>query len=171
MTGIALAWGLAEATLFFVIPDVLLTWVAIRRGAGRALRLAGWATAGAAVGGLLMWAWGAGAAPAMQRLPAIDAALVADARAAVAADGNAALVAGAFTGVPYKLYASAAGALGEHPAALAAWTVIGRASRFVLAIVLAAGIGRLLALRLSGRSIAWIWAAFWATTYATYWLA
>jgi len=30
---IAAAWGLAEATLFFVVPDVLLTWLAgFRRG-------------------------------------------------------------------------------------------------------------------------------------------
>src|SRR5437868_1692315 len=54
----ALAWGYAEATLFFLVPDVLLSWVALRdpRAAGVACF---WALAGALLGGATMYAWGA----------------------------------------------------------------------------------------------------------------
>ena len=37
----ALLWGFAEATLFFIVPDVLLSAIAVRRGRGAALRAAG----------------------------------------------------------------------------------------------------------------------------------
>ena len=51
---IAAAWGLAEATLFFIVPDVLLTWLA-----GFRPRLVWRAVAaclgGALLGGLLMY--------------------------------------------------------------------------------------------------------------------
>lgn len=170
MTGPALGWGFAEATLFFVIPDVLLTYVAVRHGFARAGRAAAWATAGAVAGGLLMWCWGKGAVPAMLALPAIDDALVAAARTGVAGEGSAALVGGAFQGVPYKLYAAAAGELGADPVGLAAWTVVGRMNRFLVAITVAAGVARLLAVRLPERAITALWAAFWVAVYASYWI-
>ena len=55
----AFAWGFAEATLFFVVPDVWLTLIAVRRGLRPALVACGWALAGALAGGLAMYAWGA----------------------------------------------------------------------------------------------------------------
>ncbi len=48
---IAGAWGMAEAVLWFVVPDVFLTWVAMRRGVRPALRLSLVAVAGAIGGG------------------------------------------------------------------------------------------------------------------------
>ncbi|HKH69104.1 MAG TPA: hypothetical protein VKA75_17210, partial [Reyranella sp.] len=57
-----LLWGLAEATAFFVVPDVLLTFVAQRRGLIPALAVMLFVVAGAALGGLAMW-WIGGVYP------------------------------------------------------------------------------------------------------------
>lgn len=77
------AWGFAEATLFFLVPDVLITWLAVRR-----LRDGLWgslaATVGALCGGLLMYAWGShdapGALTALDHVPAINAEMLAGVR-------------------------------------------------------------------------------------------
>ena len=74
LTGAAL-WGFAEATLFFLVPDVLLSAIALRRG-----RLAGVACLvallGALPGGALLYRWGerepVAARRALDRLPAIS---------------------------------------------------------------------------------------------------
>jgi hypothetical protein len=71
----ALAWGYAEATLFFLVPDVLPSRVALRDP--RVAGVAGlWALAGPLIGGATMYAWGAadpGAViAALDRVPAIS---------------------------------------------------------------------------------------------------
>jgi hypothetical protein len=59
MIWLAAIWGFAEATFFFLVPDVILTWIALRHG----WRQAGWASlaacSGALIGGGLMYHWGA----------------------------------------------------------------------------------------------------------------
>jgi membrane protein YqaA with SNARE-associated domain len=50
------AWGLAESTFFFFVPDVVLTFSALRNYR-MALRAAVAALAGALIGGTLMYAW------------------------------------------------------------------------------------------------------------------
>jgi len=44
---VAALWGFAEATLFFIVRDVLLTGIAVRRGCRTALRATAWAIVGA----------------------------------------------------------------------------------------------------------------------------
>ena len=67
-------WGLTEATLFFIVPDVLLSWVALERPK-KGLLACGPALLGALVGGILMWVWGshhpASAQSALEALPGI----------------------------------------------------------------------------------------------------
>ena len=75
----ALAWGFAEATLFFIVPDVLLTLVATTDGR-LALVACLFAVCGALLGGALMYAWGAedavGAKAVLERLPAVHATMI-----------------------------------------------------------------------------------------------
>ena len=75
---IAGIWGFAEATLFFIVPDVWLTLIAVRRGLVPALAACGWALAGALAGGLAMYAWGVfdSAAARDVRQPSVPALLV-----------------------------------------------------------------------------------------------
>lgn len=107
------AWGFAEATLFFIVPDVLLTWIALRDGRA-AWRACLWALAGALIGGVVMYTWGAYAPAstqaALDRIPAINAAMIETVRQQLAAEGALALARGPIGGVPYKIYAAQAGA-------------------------------------------------------------
>ena len=51
---LAALWGFAESTLFFIVPDVLLTWLALSLPR-RALRACYWALGGALAGGDGRW--------------------------------------------------------------------------------------------------------------------
>src|SRR4029077_12028672 len=53
----AALWGVAEATLFFIVPDVLITFAVVRFGLRRGLVLAVVAAASASVAGVGMWWW------------------------------------------------------------------------------------------------------------------
>ena len=81
---LAFLWGCAEATLFFIVPDVLLTLIAIVRPE-RVWRACFAAALGALVGSVILFAW-AHFSPkptmdALLALPAIDEPLMARANA------------------------------------------------------------------------------------------
>ena len=167
----AFLWGLAEATLFFIVPDVLLTAAALRR-LRAALVLCGWATLGALAGGTGMYFWGE-QAPAqawalLDRVPAIAPAMMAWVRTALAQEGLAALFLGPLSGTPYKLYAVAAGQQQLDLAAFLLVSVPARAARFVLVCLLAYTVSRLLAGRLSETRRYGVLAAAWLLFYAGY---
>jgi membrane protein YqaA with SNARE-associated domain len=169
---IAAGWGFAEASLFFLVPDVWLSRVALD-SPRRALRGCLWALAGALGGGALMWAWG-GAAPAtaeaaLDSVPGISAAMVAGVRAELAGIGWSALFLGPATGTPYKIYAVEAGILGRGLLPLLAVSVPARLLRFVLVTLLAAGLARAPGLRrLPPRAQRWLHAAAWTAFYVLY---
>jgi membrane protein YqaA with SNARE-associated domain len=141
----AFLWGLAEATLFFIVPDVLLSLLALQ-DRRRAWIACGYAVAGAVLGGTLMYAWAAHDDAQVRSLlvsiPAITPDLLDQVRLQLDAQGYASLFAGACSGVPYKLYASEAGAAALPLAGLLAITIPARALRFVLVVAVVNGIAR-----------------------------
>lgn len=170
----AALWGLAEATLFFVVPDVLLMVLTVRHGT----RVGAWAALlaafGAAAGGGIMWLAGASApAPTLSlvgALPAISDAMIAHVGGEMhGASWPLHLALGSFTGVPYKIYAAQAGVVGISPALLLLASIPARLPRFLLSVGLAEliriGLARLGRERLAGRVIA----IFWLLFYAAYW--
>lgn len=166
-----LLWGLAEATLFFIVPDVGLTYAAV--GSVRvALRRMLWATLGALIGAGVMYAWGAAAfdsaRDAVALVPAISDRMIETSREQLAADGSVALFAGAFTGVPIKIYAIHAGNLGTPLWFLLPALALARLVRFGAAIVLAWGIRRTLAQKLSDAHARRVLIAFWVLFYAAF---
>jgi membrane protein YqaA with SNARE-associated domain len=166
-------WGLAEATAFFVVPDVLLTFVAQRRGLFPALAVMLFVVAGAALGGLAMW-WIGGAYPVavtgfLDSIPAISPAMIDTAGAAQAQEPFAALLAGAFSGVPYKVFAATARAAGVSAPWFLLITIPARAARFILAIVATVVIDGVAARWLSSRARLCILAVFWLAFYAAFW--
>lgn len=169
---LAAAWGFAEATLFFVVPDVLLTRIALDR-AGRALVAAGWAVAGALAGGALMWWWGAADGVAAERaldgLPAIAPSMIEEVRAGLAGRGLATVLTGGFSGTPYKVFAVEAGALGVAPVAFLLASAAARAARFIAAALLAAALARWPLARWPPRRRRRLHALVWAAFYALYW--
>ena len=108
----AFVWGFAEATLFFIVADVFLSLLVVWRGWRVAFPAALAAAIGAVPGGALMLAWSAydpaGLLAILQHLPAIDAAMIEAAGRKLAGDWFRAILAGAFSGVPYKVFAAQA---------------------------------------------------------------
>lgn len=168
---LALLWGLAEATLFFIVPDVLLSLLALR-SRPRALVAGGFAVVGALLGGWLMYRWAALdaglARDALVSVPAISADLLAQVRQQLASQGLPAMFAGAFSGVPYKIYAVEAGAAALPLAAFLALSLPARALRFLLVIVAVDWIARHWAcgMRPAGRTALAL--GFWGLFYAGY---
>ena len=132
--GLAFLWGLAEATFFFVVPDVLISLAALFRP-GRAWRHVVAAVAGAVIGGALMFGWAArdaeGAGDAVARVPFIRARMFAHVRAGYQAHWAGAVFLGPLTGTPYKIYAVQAPAFIGRATFLME-TVPARGERFVL---------------------------------------
>src|SRR5262245_51659145 len=94
---IALAfWGFAEATLFFIVPDVAISIVAVLHGRRPALRAAIAAAVGALAGVALLYGWGAkdpdAARALVLRVPAIPPGMVARMEADLAAEGPLAVI-------------------------------------------------------------------------------
>jgi len=162
----------AEATLFFIVPDVLITFAVLRFGLRRGLVLAAVAAAFASLAGLGMWFWGRGDAAAarhvMLLVPAIGPDLLARAAREVAHGWPLHLVTGAMTGVPYKLYAVEAGACGIKPVLFVPMSFVARLTRFVATAVMMA-LARWMLLKVNRPG--WVypaWALGWFATYAFY---
>ena len=100
---LAFAWGLAEATFFFIVPDVLLTLIACRM-LKPALKATTFALIGALVGGALMYAIGrrdpVNARALLDQIPAISPALISRVSSQVGENGLWAVLLGPLKGIP-----------------------------------------------------------------------
>lgn len=175
IAGIALAWGFAEATLFFIVVDVLISYVTVAFGLRRGLEAVFFATVGAVAGGAAMYRWGINepdaVVAALDGVPAISAGMIAEVRLALAGDWQSALFAAAFTGVPYKIHAALAPAAGI---AMPIFLLVSMAARLVrfLALWLVTGVlSRLVATRLGKRQQILLLTLIWTVFYAFYWLS
>ncbi len=142
---VAAAWGFAEATLFFIVPDVYLSRLALV-DLRAALRACLWALLGALVGGGLMYGWGerdlGGAERALDRVPAIAAGAIRDVRNEIAGRGALAVFLGPMSGTPYKIYAVESAPEGLPLGRFLAVSVPARLLRFVLVTLLCGGLAR-----------------------------
>ena len=166
----AALWGLAEATVFFLVPDVLLTWIALH-DRGRAIRACFAALAGALLGGALLFTWGArdpaAARALLDRVPSISRGMIERVEAEIAERGAVATVLGPLRGTPYKIYAALSGEKGERLARFLAVSVLARLPRFLLLTLVAAGVSALLR-RWSLRRKRLLHAALWSAFYGAY---
>ena len=105
---IAGLWGFAEATLFFIVPDVWLSIV------GRNKLKAGiiacfYSLIGALLGGTVLYGWGAydldSATAIISYIPAISTNMLQQVNTALATEGLSAILMGPLSGTPYKTYA------------------------------------------------------------------
>ena len=156
--------------MFFIVPDVLLSGIALRNPRA-ALLACGVATAGAMIGGVIMYHWGANhpdvAVRTVAAVPAVGTAMMENNAAAMREDGAIATVFGPLTATPYKVYAVQASAAGIPLFMLV--SPIARLPRFLLATLLAAGAARLAGPRVSSPMRFGIWAATWIVTHAFLW--
>jgi membrane protein YqaA with SNARE-associated domain len=168
-------WGAAEATLFFIVPDVLLTAAVIRFGFRRTLSLALVAVASASLAGLAVWLWGHSDATTarhvMLLVPAIGPDLLARAHEEIASNWLVHLFTGAVTGLPYKLYAVEAGARGINPFLFVLVSFAARLPRFLLTMGLAAALREAL-MKIDKPHYSYaVWALGWLGLYTFYFIA
>lgn len=168
----AFIWGVAEATLFFFVPDVLLSYIGLKRGAKAGARASLIAAIGAGVGGAIMATWSLAdpqtARAAVLAVPAISEAMAQRAAAAVDANWFAATLLGPLSSTPFKLYAILAPHAGASVPVFALAGVLARLPRFLAAAIGAALIGRVLAGRISPRVQSWLFVAAWVLFYAVF---
>jgi membrane protein YqaA with SNARE-associated domain len=169
-TALALLWGFAEGTLFFILPDVPLSFVALFRPRRALLHMAA-IVAGAVLAGAVMFTWSAhspAARAAVAQVPAVSSGMFERADHDFQQYGIWGTSLGPVRGIPYKVYAV------EAPAHSALWpfllvTIPARLWRLVIVWLGFAGTGTLL--RKLGRAglAPALHAIFWIVTYAIYW--
>ena len=165
---IAALWGFAEATLFFIVPDVWLT-LAGRNNLRRGIIACFYSVAGALVGGLVMYLWGrhgpATAATVIEQVPAISDEMVSGVREAMSEQGVLAIMLGPFSGTPYKVYAVQAAAAGIGPGMFLLITIPARLIRFLLVTIIShyavAGLSRWPLFHNRGRVLLAAWGVFY----------
>jgi membrane protein YqaA with SNARE-associated domain len=172
--GVALAflWGLAEATFFFVVPDVIISLAAMLRPRRAWYHLVA-SLAGALTGGFGMFLWGAhhaqDALQAVGRVPFVRQSMIEHVEASYQRQGMVALLFGPLSGIPYKIYAVEAPRF-QTLAGFLWGSIPARGERFVLVLLIFAGLGAVLRRigRPQARFVVWH-AAIWTVFYALYW--
>ena len=108
---VAAFWGLAEATLFFIVPDVWLT-IAGRKKLRTGLTACIYALTGALIGGVIIYLWAASnlnhAQTTIEKVPAISHDMISRVRSELSNQGFVAILLGPLRGTPYKVYAAQA---------------------------------------------------------------
>jgi membrane protein YqaA with SNARE-associated domain len=169
---VAALWGFAEAMLFFVVPDVWISQVAVR-SLRHGLWASGSALMGALAGGIVVYGMGqrheATLLALYDRLPAISHASIARVASQLESLGGSGMVLGGFTGAPYKLYAAQAASAGMGLETFLAASALARGLRFVLVALLVGLIARMLTAKAGNRTARWILVVFWILFYAWYW--
>ncbi|MEW6207284.1 MAG: hypothetical protein AB1631_02890 [Acidobacteriota bacterium] len=166
----AFVWGLAEATFFFIVPDVLLSLLGCR-SVRPAIRATAAALAGALAGGILMYSLGAAQPQTMRafldRVPAISSALIESVESQIDERGLRAVMTGPLKGIPYKIYAVEWGARRGSMLSFLLISVPARYTRFFLSAIAARGIAHLLRRWTKRRArvempiLAIVWAGFY----------
>lgn len=168
----AFIWGVAEATLFFIVPDVLLSYIGLKRGAAAAARASAVAAIGAAIGGAIMYLWAAqdfaAAREAVLAAPAISEAMAQRAAQAMAGNWFLATLFGPLSSTPFKLYAILAPQAGAPLPLFALAAIAARLPRFLIVSIGLAWIGSFLGRWLSARQLLWLLIGAWLLFYAAF---
>lgn len=174
--GVAAAWGSAEATVFFIVPDFWTSWLALhnpRRGLTATVS----ALAGALAGGATNYVVAQRMDPKetekiLTAIPGISATMISDVEHELDEKGWSALVLGPTRGVPYKIYARTL-AHGHAPfGKFMALSVPARMGRFLAVTGGVAGLGKLADRRgYSSKTKSLVFLAGWSAFYAWYFTA
>jgi len=168
----AFIWGFAEATLFFIVPDFLLTLAAIKLGWRKALLLILYCLSGALFGGAVMYGLAVfdveSARSIVDHVPLIQSEMIQRVAAEMQGQWLWDMFVGALTGTPYKVYAIAAPGADVSLAMFLLGSVVVRPFRWILTLLLAAGISATLGKAGLGRFVLPLWAAMWIAFYIFY---
>lgn len=169
-TALVFLWGFAEGTLFFILPDVPLSFVALFRPRRALLHMAA-IVAGAVLAGAVMFTWSAhssDARSAVAKVPAVSPAMFDQAARDLDRYGAWGAAEGPVRGIPYKVYAVEAPPRAGRGTFLLV-TIPARLWRLVAVWLAFSGTGLLLR-KLHRASLApALHALVWIVTYAIYW--
>ena len=169
---IAAAWGLAEATLFFVVPDVWVGWIALRRPR-RVLGVCLAAIAGGIAGSAIVHTavrQGWDPDSFFRALPGVQRGDIGRVRASIADDPTRAFAMGAITGVPVKIYVTEADRAGLPLTRTLALVALNRAPRIAVSGLVAAVLGAFARRTgLAGGPAEALYLVGWVVFYAWYW--
>lgn len=169
---ISFIWGLAEATFFFLVPDIWLSRIAITNPREAYINVI-IASAGAVLGGFIMYFVGLYAFEQVHQLlpliPAIHSTMVENVGIQLQHENPLyAMQKGSVTGIPYKIYALWAGHLEMSIIMFISITTIVRSVRFTLVTILAHGTRLVLKNRINARSILRLHIFLWIVFYIFY---
>jgi len=169
----ALLWGFAEGTVFFVVPDVFLSYVAVLTWKATWKHILA-AIAGAVLAGALLFHWSRAepeeARSIISRVPFVTPTMIAKVDEGFRTHGLWAIFLGSISGIPYKIYAVEAPRFVSGAEFLLA-TPPARIVRFVLVWCAFGAAAAWLRKRyaLQTRQLTRIHAAIWIVSYAIYW--
>ena len=166
-------WGFAEATFFFVVPDVLFTrstLLSVKRGWQQLLA----AVIGATIAGALMYLWALGspvqARSAVAAVPFLGEKIITPAEQRWNDRGTPSLFSNPLSGVPYKVHAVLAPAHVSLPTFLLLSLPL-RAERMLLSMIVFVPLAMWVRKDEGRRTKTGmrIHLAFWLLVYAVYW--
>jgi membrane protein YqaA with SNARE-associated domain len=170
---LAFFWGLAEATFFFIVPDVFTSRLVLKTTRNGFVACF-WCLAGALPGGMLLYYLGhdphlqGNLAEAMAYLPGINGSLARQAGNGLMEHGLPALFIGVLAGIPYKLYALQAAWAGAGLGPFLLVSAAARLSRFLIVTGLVWLVGSKLMPNLTLATKLRIHAGSWTLFYIIY---
>ncbi len=168
---IAAVWGLAEATLFFFVPDIWLS-ISGRKKLRIGLMACLYCLAGALIGGCVLYVWGrcdlAGARWLVEKVPAVSQSMVDRVNEDLAHHGVWSVFLGPITGTPYKVYAAQAAAAGIGFGWFLLISIPARLIRFVLVTVACHYVLKLIGCSGRDKFSLFLVIAFWTIFYIFY---
>lgn len=168
---LALVWGFAEATLFFIVPDVLTTAGGVARTRS-GLAAVPFALVGALIGGTVMHVWthhDANSTVSMvMRTPGATPERLHRAEADLRTHGAVGMLVGGVSFLPYKLYGVASATQDMPLRTFLLCSTLARGARFTLTTLLAAWIAHGPLKRWTLRRKLLVHACMWTAIYGVY---
>ena len=169
---LALAWGAAEGSFFFIVPDVITSMTALFSVKKSLLQML-FVTGGSLAAGFFLFQWSQAdhhaARNAIARVPFVRESMFLEVQQDFTAYGARALLVGPTQGIPYKVYAIEAP--GRCPLLLfLAVSIPARLERLLLSWIVFAAAGYALRKLRSWPGIAVAFhASYWTIVYVYYW--
>ncbi len=171
---VSFLWGLAEATFFFIVPDVFLSYLSVKYNLKVSIISALFSLVGALIGGLVLYHLGKEYSQNIilfiVTLPAISPEMIESVELNLKQSGLISLFTGAISGVPYKIFAVQAGQLSIPMGAFIAVSIPARLFRWFLVIFISNIIGKHLSKRWSKNVAIKALLLFWVIFYSLFFL-
>lgn len=168
---ISFLWSLFEATFFFIIPDVWLSFTSLE-SLKNGFKNIIFALLGAVVGGSIMYVLGRyniiSIAAFLELIPDINSERLLEVEEVLKNEGLTAIFMGPIKGIPYKIYASYSGALALNFMLFILISIPARAMRFVLTVLITNLVSEIILKKVSLRNKKIILILIWITLYTLY---